>query len=230
MDMPAVHHGPLSDEILVLQGDHRFAYVWEGELVEQTLRTRRVDGVWDFMRERGFHSRVVQRLRDTGFYRIFEIGRLQLDWSLIIALIARWRPDTHTFHLPIGEATITLQDVQQFTGFRPQGEAAASGGSRISVTTIRKHLEAIGHHLFYQLGLQMQQHADNPTVTEYGRLVVELALRTLQRAREDDRLDYAAEYVAPEHYNQGRPVVRPRGRARARGSLQGCGGWKGGGP
>nr|XP_009783582.1 PREDICTED: serine/threonine-protein phosphatase 7 long form homolog [Nicotiana sylvestris]XP_016478966.1 PREDICTED: serine/threonine-protein phosphatase 7 long form homolog [Nicotiana tabacum] len=109
-----------------------------------------------------------------GFYRIFKIGRLQLDWSLITALIERWRPETHTFHLLIGEATITLQDVQvlyglpadglaielpqymrsmtraqyldllqQFTGFRPYGEAAASGGSRISVTVIRQHLAVL---------------------------------------------------------------------------------------
>nr|XP_009798030.1 PREDICTED: serine/threonine-protein phosphatase 7 long form homolog [Nicotiana sylvestris] len=142
MDVPHVHPGPFSDKILVLQGDHRSAYVWEGELVEQTLRARRVDDVWDFMGERVFHPRVVQRLRDTGFYRIFEIGLLQLDWSLITALIERWRPETHTFHLPIGEATITLRDVQ-FTGFRPQGEAIASGGSRISVIAIRQHLEVL---------------------------------------------------------------------------------------
>nr|XP_016485250.1 PREDICTED: serine/threonine-protein phosphatase 7 long form homolog [Nicotiana tabacum] len=143
MDVPPMHPGPFSDEILVLQDDHMSAYVWEGELVEQTLCARRVDDVWDFMRERGFHSRVVQRLRDTGFYRTFEIGWLQLDWSLTTALIEKWRPETHTFHLPIGETTITLQDVQQFTGFRPQGEVVASGGSHISVTTIKQHLEVL---------------------------------------------------------------------------------------
>nr|XP_016506993.1 PREDICTED: serine/threonine-protein phosphatase 7 long form homolog [Nicotiana tabacum] len=114
MDVPHVHLGPISDEILVLQGDHRSAYVWEGELVEQTLGTRRVDDVWDFIRERGLHSRIVQRLRDTGFYKIFEIGRLQLDWSQITALIDR-----------------------------PQGEAAASEGSRISMTAIRQHLDVL---------------------------------------------------------------------------------------
>ncbi|XP_070014259.1 serine/threonine-protein phosphatase 7 long form homolog [Nicotiana sylvestris] len=135
MDALPVHPGPFSDEILVLQSDHRPAYLWEGELVEQTLYARRVD---------------------------------DLDWSSITALIERWRPETRTTHLPIGEATITLQDVpvlyglpadrlavtlpqymrsmtcvqyldllQNFAGFRPQGEAAASGGSRISVTAIR---------------------------------------------------------------------------------------------
>nr|XP_009768423.1 PREDICTED: serine/threonine-protein phosphatase 7 long form homolog [Nicotiana sylvestris] len=138
MDVPPMHPGPFSDEILVLQDDHMSAYVWEGELVEQTLCARRVDDVWDFMRERGFHSRVVQRLRDTGFYRTFEIGWLQLDWSLTTALAVA---------LPQYMRSMTcaqyLDLLQQFTGFRPQGEVVASGGSHISVTTIKQHLEVL---------------------------------------------------------------------------------------
>ncbi|XP_070031703.1 serine/threonine-protein phosphatase 7 long form homolog [Nicotiana tomentosiformis] len=158
MDVPPMHPGLVSDELLVLQGDHRSVYVWERELLAQTLRARRVDDMWDFMKDRDLHPCVVQRLRDTGFYMILEIGRLQLDWSLITALIERWRPETHTFHLPIGEATITLQDVeamremtrrqyldmlQQLTGFRPQDETAHSGASRMSLTAIRQHLEIL---------------------------------------------------------------------------------------
>ncbi|XP_070056689.1 serine/threonine-protein phosphatase 7 long form homolog [Nicotiana tomentosiformis] len=116
MDVPPMHPGPFSDELLVLQGDHRSAHVWEGELLAQTLRSRRVDDMWDFMKERDLHPCVVHRLRVTGFYRILEIGWLQLDWSLVTALIERWRPETHTFHLPIGVATITLQDVEVLYG------------------------------------------------------------------------------------------------------------------
>ena len=37
--------------------------------------------------------------------------RFYFDRSLIAALVDRWRPETHTFHLPCSEMTPTLQDV-----------------------------------------------------------------------------------------------------------------------
>ncbi|XP_075098951.1 serine/threonine-protein phosphatase 7 long form homolog [Nicotiana tabacum] len=112
MEVLPLHPGPASLELLLLQAEHRSSYIWEGQLLAQTLCSRRVDDMQDFLKTRQLHPRIVRRLQDMSFYRIIEIGRLQLDWSLITALIERWRPETHTFHLPIGEATITLQDVE----------------------------------------------------------------------------------------------------------------------
>ncbi|XP_016506913.2 serine/threonine-protein phosphatase 7 long form homolog [Nicotiana tabacum] len=130
--------------------------------------------MWEFIRDHPLHPRIVRRLQDTGFYRIIEIGRLQFDWVLITAMIERWQPETHTFYVPIREATITLEDVevlfglsvdglhiaymhalrdyrglhylhmlQRIAGFQPADETALSEASRLQLTPVRQHLEAM---------------------------------------------------------------------------------------
>ncbi|KAK5803000.1 hypothetical protein PVK06_030637 [Gossypium arboreum] len=52
-------------------------------------------------------------LEGRGFWHVTNIGRgCKLDWKPISAFIERWRPKTHTFHLPCEECTIALEDVQ----------------------------------------------------------------------------------------------------------------------
>ena len=53
-----------------------------------------------------------------GFYGIYRLGHIMIDWPLITCLVERWRPKTHTFHVPVREMTITLQNVAIILGLR----------------------------------------------------------------------------------------------------------------
>ncbi|XP_030936523.1 serine/threonine-protein phosphatase 7 long form homolog [Quercus lobata] len=46
---------------------------------------------------------------------------MDLDHALITALVERWRLETHSFHLPYGEMTITLQDMKVIMGVPVDG-------------------------------------------------------------------------------------------------------------
>ncbi|MBA0801409.1 hypothetical protein Gohar_011777 [Gossypium harknessii] len=66
-------------------------------------------------------------LREMSFWHVGTIGwGCKLDAKLINALIERWRPEMHAFHLPCGECTITLEDVQLQLRL-PMDESALTG-------------------------------------------------------------------------------------------------------
>ncbi|XP_062186040.1 protein MAIN-LIKE 1-like [Phragmites australis] len=44
-----------------------------------------------------------------------------IEVSLLTGLVDRWRPETHTFHFPCGEMTVTLRDVAMLTGLPIRG-------------------------------------------------------------------------------------------------------------
>ncbi|RYR02458.1 hypothetical protein Ahy_B06g081251 isoform D [Arachis hypogaea] len=57
-----------------------------------------------------------------GFYHVSRIGVIRGFYSLLAALVERWRPKTHTFVLPVGEVTVTLEDVAHIFGLPIDGE------------------------------------------------------------------------------------------------------------
>ena len=64
-----------------------------------------------------------------------------MDNAALTALVDRWRPETHTFHLPASEMTVTLQDVAMLFGLRIDGRAMTG---TISPTGWRDRVELFG--------------------------------------------------------------------------------------
>ncbi|KAJ3706132.1 hypothetical protein LUZ61_009837 [Rhynchospora tenuis] len=61
------------------------------------------------------------RLQKLGLIHMSKVPNANLDVSLLKALIEFWRPETHTFHFPIGEMTVTAEDVAFLYGLRTEG-------------------------------------------------------------------------------------------------------------
>ncbi|RYR27906.1 hypothetical protein Ahy_B01g051984 [Arachis hypogaea] len=68
-----------------------------------------------------YDERVEEHLRSTGFYHVSQIGVVQCQKALVNALVERWHPDTHTFHLPVGECAVSLEDVAMIFGLPTEG-------------------------------------------------------------------------------------------------------------
>jgi len=65
-------------------------------------------------------------------------GRLWVDRSLLTALVDKWRPETHTFHMPCGEMGPTLQDVSMILGLPLTGDPV---GPRVITDDWKEDLE-----------------------------------------------------------------------------------------
>ena len=73
------------------------------------------------MREWEMDPCIRRYVMQSDFYGVYRVRHISLDWPLITSLVERWRPETHTFYLPIGEMTIILQDVAMILGLRIYG-------------------------------------------------------------------------------------------------------------
>ena len=64
-----------------------------------------------------------KRARLLGFVLQFKCQPPTLVHAALTALIDRWRPETHSFHLPCGEMTVTLEDWGMITAMPIEGHA-----------------------------------------------------------------------------------------------------------
>ncbi|GFY98152.1 hypothetical protein Acr_12g0006930 [Actinidia rufa] len=109
--------GPIDGTVLTLQAHHRSTWIWEHGGTDVLACRRYGSGIYD----RELDPRVLQYVLRAGFYGVYRLGPIRLDHALITAFVERWRPETHTFHLPVGEASITLQDVAILLGLPVDG-------------------------------------------------------------------------------------------------------------
>ncbi|KAL5141121.1 Serine/threonine-protein phosphatase 7 long form [Glycine soja] len=93
-------------------------YIWN-EKEDRKLHIRRAVPTYQGQEE--IPDGIIPLPRQYGFYWIMKIRYLKINAPLISALIERWRPETHTFHMKCGECTISLQDVSVLLGFRVNG-------------------------------------------------------------------------------------------------------------
>ncbi|XP_060200661.1 protein MAIN-LIKE 2-like [Lycium barbarum] len=126
MDRPKVnvHPGPENYDLLILQQQHRSQAVWDGKLTGQNacLTIRRANHeFWNHVRQYPLHNRILNYFERCGFGGVLAVGNVQYDEGIITALIERWRPETHTFHMRTGECAITLQDVDVLYGIPVDG-------------------------------------------------------------------------------------------------------------
>lgn len=70
----------------------------------------------------------MEGITNAGLSGVLLTGWMKHDAGLISAFLDRWRPETHTFHLRFGEATVTLEDVYYILGLRSTGRPVLSAG------------------------------------------------------------------------------------------------------
>ncbi|KAL4395858.1 hypothetical protein AHAS_Ahas01G0033900 [Arachis hypogaea] len=55
---------------------------------------------------------------------------------MLAAFVKRWRPETHTFVMPVGEVTVTLEDVLHLFGLLIDGEVVTSWTDNLVIQSL----------------------------------------------------------------------------------------------
>lgn len=125
--------GPDDDSVLYDQEKHVSSAVWEGQ-ERGALRCHEHTSKLD---QWTLTEKQLELVKRAGFGYLRLIPAISLDNPLISALVERWRRETNTFHLTVGEMTVTLEDVAYLLGLAIDGEPVIG----VTYTTCEKVCE-----------------------------------------------------------------------------------------
>ncbi|XP_057522601.1 serine/threonine-protein phosphatase 7 long form homolog [Amaranthus tricolor] len=144
--------GPLDHSVLTMQANH-MSDVSDTE----TIYTRHPDSApW------AIDARIVLYLQFARLHDFHLIAYGRVDRALVTALVERWRQETHTFHLLVGEATVTLLDVAVLTRLPIEGHAVCIDGRQFESWKDKVH-RLLGNFS------DLPEGADDATVEKYAR-------------------------------------------------------------
>ena len=92
---------------------------------------------------------VIAIVRLLGLECLHMVPSIKLGYALITAFVKRWHLETHSFHLPHGEMTITLQDVEVIMGVRERKRGALKKEIWDLVRAPIFWVVVWSHHLFF---------------------------------------------------------------------------------
>lgn len=102
-DLHSISLGLDNEIMLYLQHQHRSTAIWVGN-DPRILRIRHHCHMTGWTP----HERIIPYIVTVGLYGVASLETIGSDHALITALVERWRQETHTLHLPVGETTVTL--------------------------------------------------------------------------------------------------------------------------
>ncbi|CAN1182548.1 Serine/threonine-protein phosphatase 7 long form homolog [Linum perenne] len=112
---------PWDCSLLWGESRHRASLVWREPQACKALKLRQRSSALTF------YPQYETFLRECGLYTVVSLLGQSPCKELVTALLERWRPETNTFHLLQGEATITLEDVEVLTGLPTRGRPVSVG-------------------------------------------------------------------------------------------------------
>ncbi|CAN1144629.1 Protein MAIN-LIKE 2 [Linum perenne] len=112
---------PWDCSLLWGESRHRASLVWREPQACKALKLRQRSSALTF------YPQYETFLRECGLYTVVSLLGQSPCKELVTALLERWRPETNTFHLLQGEATITLEDVEVLTGLPTRGRPFSVG-------------------------------------------------------------------------------------------------------